>query len=63
MALSPYKNYRTLRRYRQIIMTVGRFGFGEIVGRLNLFAVLKLKRGEDGARAEARASRAEKETG
>ena len=41
---NPYRNYRTLRRYQQIILTVGRFGFGEVVGRLNLFTLLKLKR-------------------
>lgn len=41
---SPYKNYRYLRRYQQIITTVARHGFGDLVGRLNLFALLKLKR-------------------
>ena len=42
--INPYKNYRTLRRYQQIIMTLARFGFGELVGRLNLFSYLKLKK-------------------
>lgn len=41
---NPYRNYRTLRRYQQIILTVVRFGFGELVGRLKLFQYLKLKR-------------------
>ena len=41
---NPYKNYRALRRYQQIILTVARYGFGEVVGRLHLFTALKLKR-------------------
>ena len=41
---NPYKNYRTLRRYQQIILTVGRYGFGELIGRLHLFTLLKLKK-------------------
>ena len=40
----PYQNYRTLRRYRQIILTLGRYGFGELIGRLNLLNLLKLKK-------------------
>ena len=38
------RSYRTLRRYEQIIRTLSRYGFGELVGRLNLLAELKLKR-------------------
>lgn len=40
----PYRNYRLLRRYQQIVLTVGRFGFGELVGRLKLLRYLKLRR-------------------
>jgi len=39
----PFKNYRLLRRYQQIILTIARFGFGELVGRLNLSALVKLR--------------------
>ena len=42
--LGAIKSYRTLRRYEHIIRTLSRFGFGELVGRLNLLAELKLKR-------------------
>ncbi|MBN1844516.1 MAG: hypothetical protein JW810_02455 [Sedimentisphaerales bacterium] len=49
----PYKNYRSLRRYQQIIMTVVRHGFGDLVGRLHLLARLKIKhRGSADRQAE-----------
>lgn len=54
----PYKNYRTLRRYQQIILTVGRYGFGELVGRLNLLRLLKLKKAAVDAERKEPASRA-----
>ncbi len=41
---NPYRNYLTLRRYRQIIMNIGKFGFGELAGRLNLLGRLRLRR-------------------
>ena len=50
---NPYKNYRYFRRYRQIIVTVARYGFGELIGRLNLFAKLKLKKSADGAQVQS----------
>jgi len=56
--INPYRNFRSLRRYQQIILTVGRYGFGELIGRLNLFAILKLKRAGKLKKPSAQASRA-----
>jgi len=42
-----------LRRYQQIAGTVARFGFGELVGRLNLFSLLKLKKPTPSEQAQA----------
>jgi ubiquinone biosynthesis protein len=39
-----YKNYRLIRRYRQIAQAFSRFGFGELIGRLNLFSLVGFKR-------------------
>jgi ubiquinone biosynthesis protein len=39
-----YKNYRLLRRYQQIAQAFSRFGFGELIGRLNLWGLFKFKR-------------------
>ena len=33
---SPIKSYRTLSRYRTIVLTVSRYGFGELFGRLRI---------------------------
>jgi len=53
-----FKNYRLLKRYQQIILTVGRFGFGELTGRLHLLKMLKIKREETQPRPSPHETRA-----
>ncbi|MBN1435511.1 MAG: hypothetical protein JW936_00425 [Sedimentisphaerales bacterium] len=57
MALNPYKNYRTLRRYQQILMIVGRYGFGQLLRRLRPLGRLKWRVAEEDAE-KVRATRA-----
>lgn len=55
----PYKNLRLLRRFKQIGQIAARHGFGDVTGRLYLFAKLKIK--QDPAAAQmAHLARAER---
>jgi ubiquinone biosynthesis protein len=40
----PYKKYRSLRRSRQIIVTLSRYGFDELADRLKMFRVRKWRK-------------------
>jgi len=40
----PYTKYRSLRRYRQIIVTLSRYGFDELANRLKMFRVWKWRK-------------------
>ncbi len=54
----PYKSYRSLRRYQQIIPVLSRYGFGELAGRMNLLQYVKFRRTPELSEPEKRASRA-----
>lgn len=54
----PFKNYRLLKRYQHIILTLGRYGFGELIGRLNILKLLKLKRASSQSHQQAHETRA-----
>jgi ubiquinone biosynthesis protein len=56
----PYKSYRYLRRYKQIILTVGRYGFGELISRLKLLKLLKLRKPAPDPELTAQATRAQR---
>ena len=58
--IKPYQSYRYLRRYKQIILTVGRYGFGELIGRLKLLKLLKLKKPAPAPELSAQATRAQR---
>ena len=58
MFFQPVKSYRSLRRYQQIIITLSRYGFSELAGRLNLLYRLGLKKTPPSPEVAHQASRA-----